>query len=84
MMKSTLAVALIATAAFGGVKTYGAYAGASESDTLLAENVEALSGDGEYGAYTKSTGKCSSPCSHKKWVSCKSGGTQECYPSDCC
>ena len=46
IMKSTLAVALVAAAAFGGMKTYGAYAGTSESDYLLSENVEALS-DGE-------------------------------------
>lgn len=46
IFKSTLAVALVAAAAFGGVKTYGAYSATSESD-LLAENVEALSaGDG--------------------------------------
>lgn len=42
MMKSTLAVALIAAAAFGGVKTYGAYSTSTESN-LLAENIEALS-----------------------------------------
>ena len=42
MMKSTLAVALIAAAAFGGVKTYGAYS-ASEESNLLSENIEALS-----------------------------------------
>ena len=47
IMKSTLAVALVAAAAFGGAKTYGAYAGATESDQLLAENIEALSTGGE-------------------------------------
>ena len=35
------------------------------------------------GGYTKSTGNCSGPVYYKKWVSCKSGGTEECYPSDC-
>lgn len=45
MMKSTLAVALVAAAAFGGAKTYGAYSATAESDQLLAENVEALSND---------------------------------------
>lgn len=43
--KSTLVVALIAAAAFGGVKTYGAYAPETQSDLLLSENVEALSGN---------------------------------------
>ena len=46
-MTSTLAVALVTAAAFGSVKTYGAYSATAESDQLLAENVEALSGDGD-------------------------------------
>lgn len=49
MTKSTLAVALVAAAAFGGMKTYDAYAPVSQSDLLLAENVEALSGESDPG-----------------------------------
>lgn len=53
------------------------------SDVVLA-NVEALAnGEIGTGGYTKSTGNCSGPVYYKKWVSCKSGGTEECSPSDC-
>ena len=37
----------------------------------------------QQGGYTKRTGNCSGPVYYKKWVSCKSGGTEECSPSDC-
>ena len=50
--KSTLAVVLVAAAAFGGVKTYGTYNATSESD-LLTENVEALSDDADTKEKTK-------------------------------
>ncbi len=64
MMKSTLAVALIAAAAFGGVKTYGAYKPSTESN-LLAENIEALSqdtGESQPQRCTMAKNGCSGPC----------------------
>lgn len=51
---------------------------------IALANVEALAqGEIGTGGYTKSTGNCSGPVYYKKWVSCKSGGTEECSPSDC-
>lgn len=32
---------------------------------------------------SKTSGKCADPVSYKTWVSCKSGGTEDCNPSDC-
>ena len=55
--KSTLVVALIAAAAFGGVKTYGAYS-ATDDTNLLAENVEALSDGGETKASCTASVDC--------------------------
>lgn len=62
MMKSTLVVALIAAAAFGGVKTYGAYAGTSESDQLLSDNVEALGYDYDFDSPRMDEELEESPC----------------------
>lgn len=55
-------------------------------EVMLVENIEALTQDesGYKGNYTKSSGYCPAPCRYKKWVSCKSGEKEECYPSDCC
>ena len=44
--KSTLAVVMVAAAAFGGVKTYYSYIQPKES-ILLSENIEAMSDDGD-------------------------------------
>ena len=85
-MRICLALAALAMAGVGAMKTYGAYTAAnmSDSELLLMENVEALSKSEVYGGYTRSTGKCKSPCSYKTWVSCKSGGSDVCMASDCC
>lgn len=75
MMKSTLAVALVAAAAFGGAKTYGAYSATAESDQLLAENVEALSNGGDpkqpetcYKSVTECKGQGLFYCSGCVWL----------------
>lgn len=45
LLKSTLAVAMVAVAGYGGYKAYGGYAGSEKKmNPLLTENVEALSG----------------------------------------
>lgn len=67
-----------------GVYSWNIYSTSTESSLLLMENVEALSRGESAGGYTKSSGKCNRPCEYKTWVSCKSGGPDECYPSDCC
>ena len=59
-VKLTLAVVMVVAAAFGGVKTYGAYAGASESDQLFSENIEALS-NSESGV------RCTTGCKAIGW-----------------
>ena len=81
-----LALSLVAVAACAGAfGTYESYQQSGESNALLAENVEALSNHESCGGYTRSTGPCyKKPCDWKWWVSCASGGSQECYPSDCC
>ncbi len=78
------ALSLVAVAACAGAfGTYECYQQSGESNALLAENVEALSQKEFFGGYKKQTGDCPYPCA-KKWVSCEKGGTEECYPSDCC
>lgn len=62
--KSTLAVVLVAAAAFGGARTYGAYSATAESN-LLAENIEALSdetGEPQAQRCTMAKDGCSGPC----------------------
>ena len=54
-----------------------------DSDLLLA-NVEALTLPEIEGLYIVYTGVCPRPCEYKKWITCKVGGNEECYPSDCC
>ena len=45
LLKSTLAVAMVAVAGYGGYKAYDGYAGSERGmNPLLTENVEALSG----------------------------------------
>lgn len=72
-----------AIAMISGVNVFNAQKVNALSEIALA-NVEALAqGEIGTGGYTKSTGNCSGPIYYKKWVSCKSGGTEECSPSDC-
>lgn len=72
-----------AIAIVSGVNVFNAQKVNALSEIALA-NVEALAqGEIGTGGYTKSTGNCSGPIYYKKWVSCKSGGTEECSPSDC-
>lgn len=74
-------ICVIAIGAYG----WNVYSNNSAKGSLLfMENVEALSRGESAGGYTRSSGKCSRPCEYKTWVSCKSGGSDECYPSDCC
>lgn len=47
LLKSTLAVAMVAVAGFGGYKSYEGYALSNNSGMLLADNVEALTSTGE-------------------------------------
>ena len=70
--------------AFALVAGYGVYASQQkvEMSDLAMANVEALA-SGESGGYTKSSGQCPDPVWYKRWVSCKSGGSEECSPSDC-
>jgi hypothetical protein len=46
ILKSTLAVAILTSASFGGLKAYEMYAGV-QSNNLLVANVEALAADGD-------------------------------------
>jgi len=84
MNKKFIKVAFVAAIAMiSGVNVFNAQKVNALSEIALA-NVEALA-NGEIGTgeYTKSTWNCSGPVYYKKWVSCKSGGTEECSPSDC-
>jgi len=78
IMKSTLAVALIAAAAFGGMKTYGSYVGTEESD-ILSENIEALSDESEPGADEKALEqKCRNEGGDwNMYSSCEASGFEE-------
>ena len=84
MKKNMVKVALVAVVGLiAGIKMLNAQKSDVLSDVAMA-NVEALAnGEIGTGGYTKSTGNCSGPVYYKKWVSCKSGGTEECSPSDC-
>ena len=84
MNKKFIKVAFVAAIAIvSGVNVFNAQKVNALSEIALA-NVEALAqGEIGTGGYTKSTGNCSGPVYYKKWVSCKSGGTEECSPSDC-
>lgn len=84
MNKKFIKVAFVAAIAMiSGVNVFNAQKVNTLSDVVLA-NVEALAnGEIGTGGYTKSTGNCSGPVYYKKWVSCKSGGTEEFSPSDC-
>ena len=84
MNKKFIKVAFVAAIAMvSGVNVFNAQKVKALSEIALA-NVEALAqGEIGTGGYTKSTGNCSGPIYYKKWVSCKSGGTEECSPSDC-
>ena len=79
---SAFAIAIVAMTAFAGYKTMSHQSTAA--DLMLDENVEALTEGETVGSYVRSTSVCPSRCSYKKSVSCKSGGREECYPSDCC
>lgn len=50
LLKSTLAVAMVAVAGYGSYEAYERYALSDNSDMLLADNVEALSASGESGS----------------------------------
>ncbi|OUN80032.1 MULTISPECIES: NVEALA domain-containing protein [unclassified Bacteroides] len=78
-LKITFAAALAVVA---GVTAYQAQDKEVMSDLALA-NVEALAGGELSGGFTKTTGNCPDPVSYKKWVSCKPGGPDECFASDC-
>ena len=84
MNKKFIKVAFVAAIAMiSRVNVFNAQKVNALSEIALA-NVEALAqGEIGTGGYTKSTGNCSGPVYYKKWVSCKSGGTEECSPSDC-
>ena len=79
ILKITFAAALAVVA---GVMAYQAQDKEVMSDLALA-NVEALAGGELSGGFTKTTGNCPDPVSYKKWVSCKPGGPDECFASDC-
>ena len=79
---SVLTLVTAGIVAFTGYKTFSQ--NKTDVELMLGENIEALTLGESGGNYTKSTGPCPSPCSYKKWVSCKTGGSDECYPSDCC
>lgn len=81
-MKSTLAVALIAVAAFGGVKTYGAYSASTESN-LLAENIEALSDEtGEPQKKTYNDLHVPNYTYHLDGTKTKNGCTSSCWEQE--
>lgn len=84
--KATLTVVCVVAVGTGSWKAYSAYIHNQNEADLLMENVEALSTGTEAGSgyYQVSSGNCSAPCSYRKWVTCKSGGTEECSSSDCC
>ena len=78
-----LTLAMIGSVTFAGYKSLDQNLAVVE--LMLGENIEALTyGENGYGGYTRSTGACPSPCEYKKWVSCRSGGVEDCFPSDCC
>ena len=83
-LKKIVTASLSSLLVFGGVglKVY-TNTSQSSKDVLMLENVEALSGREIKGPYVRSTGRCSSPKEYKRWVSCKSNGKEDCYPSDC-
>lgn len=85
-LKATLAAVCIVATGVGSWKAYSAYEqNGDEADLLLTENIEAMSSNTEAsGYYVKSTGSCSDPCGYKRWVACKTGGKEDCSPSDCC
>ena len=57
LLKSTLAVAMVAVAGYGGYKAYDGYAGSERGiNSLLTENVEALSGSEFSGTITSECG----------------------------
>ena len=76
---------LVFASAFALVAGYSVYASQKkvEMSDLTMANVEALAQNESGEKYTKSTGQCPDPISYKRWVSCKRGGKEECYPSDC-
>ena len=79
---SLTALATVALASFTAYKSFTPQL--SEADILLNENIEALTRGELGGLYKRSSGRCSIPCEYKNWVSCKTGGNSDCYPSDCC
>lgn|GEM_PF-1946302 len=81
---SVLSLVTVGVVTFASYKTF--YQNKNVVDLMLGENIEALTyGEGGgSGFYQRSSGSCPSPCGYKKWVSCKSGGHEECYASDCC
>lgn len=80
LMKLAFAAALAVAA---GVTAYQAQDKEAMLSDLALANVEALAGGELSGGFTKTTGNCPDPVSYKKWVSCKPGGPDECFASDC-
>ena len=93
-MRISLALAAMAMAGVGAMKTYGAYTAAnmSDSDLLLAENVEALSNVEEenkqvvtcYNTVTTKDGSDVYYCSGCTWLENSTytfySGTDKCNP----
>ncbi len=66
--------------------SYSSYTSKQQvSNTLLEDNIEALSSNTESGAnlYNSDPYKCARPYDYKYRVSCVSDGTEPCNPSDC-
>lgn len=66
--------------------SYSSYTSKQQvSNTLLEDNIEALSSNTESGAnlYNSDPIDCDEPYQYKKRISCVSDGTEPCNPSDC-
>lgn len=72
---------LAVVAATGGYHVFNS--NSSLEGTLLMENVEAITNVEIKGNYTRGTYPCPPPVEYKKMVTCKSGGDEDCMPSDC-
>jgi len=75
----------VAIGIIAAIARYGVYTNqkAEPMSDLALANIEALAGGEGGSGYTRISGKCSDPVAYKTWVSCKSGGTEDCSPSDC-
>lgn len=82
VIKTAIAAVCVVAAGFGGVKAYNA-ANQSESDMLLAENIEALSaGDGGGSSSCSASANCLTPSGTITGsVSC-SGSSGSCFSGE--